>query len=201
MPGFPIVLSAPSGCGKTTLADRLVQADQGLKRSISFTTREPRAGEVNGRDYNFVSPDDFYEMIDKDDLLEWAEVYGKMYGQGRSQTEQVLKSGTDVLFILDPQGGQHFQDIFPEALLIYILPPSMTELEARLRQRQTDTAEVVAGRLRAAWDEIEEGMGRYPYLVKNSDLETCLADIQAIIRAHRIRNQDKDQIKQDLQGN
>jgi guanylate kinase len=197
---FPVVLSAASGTGKTTLSHLLLDGDQELKLSISFTTRAPRGEERDGVDYHYVDKERFLEMIDRGDFLEHAEVHGNFYGSSEAWTKEILADGNDVLFDIDVQGGQQIASRFPNACLIFILPPSMEALEKRLRGRGTDSDEVIERRLQAAREEIAAGLDSYDYVVTNDRLDRAIADLTAIVRAHRLKNLSRDRKRDRLLG-
>jgi guanylate kinase len=182
------VLSSPSGAGKTTLSRRLLAEDGDITLSVSATTRPPRAGEVDGVDYFFVSPERFAEMVAADDLLEWATVFGNRYGTPRGPVEAALHDGRDVLFDIDWQGTQQLQqtDAASDLVRVFILPPDLAELERRLQGRATDPAEVIAGRMARARDEISH-WGEYDYILVNDNADLCLAELRAILKAERLR--------------
>lgn len=186
--GLMFVLSSPSGAGKTTLSRALLAEDTGITMSVSATTRRPRPGEVDGVDYYFVSPDQFQSMVDENALLEWATVFGNRYGTPRSPVEAALAAGRDVLFDIDWQGTQQLQqtDAASDLVRVFILPPTLTELERRLTARNTDHPDVIAGRMARARDEISH-WGEYDYILVNDDAETCLNEIRAILKAERLR--------------
>lgn len=198
--GFPVVLSAASGTGKTTLSHLLLDSDRSLVLSISTTTRAPRGSEEHGVDYHFVDVATFEAMIARGAFIEHALVHGNHYGSSREWTEAQLAQGRDVLFDIDVQGGRQIKKLFPEAVLIFILPPTMDELEGRLRRRGTDSDEVIGRRLAAARAEIAAGLRDYDYLVVNERLEQALGDLSAIVRTHRIRASDRLEISGRLVG-
>ena len=182
------VLSSPSGAGKTTLSRRLLTDDPDITLSVSATTRPPRPGEIEGRDYAFVSPERFAAMVRDDELLEWATVFGNRYGTPRGPVEAALHEGHDVLFDIDWQGTQQLQqtDAASDLVRVFILPPDLAELERRLQGRATDPAEVIAGRMARARDEISH-WGEYDYILVNDDADLCLAELRAILKAERLR--------------
>ncbi len=186
--GLMFVLSSPSGAGKTTLSRRLLADDAGIHLSVSATTRPPRPGEIDGVDYYFVSQERFAEMVDADQLLEWATVFGNRYGTPRGPVEDALHAGRDVLFDIDWQGTQQLQqtDAASDLVRVFILPPDLTELERRLTGRATDPLDVIAERMARARDEISH-WGEYDYILINDSAETCLGEIRSILHAERLR--------------
>jgi guanylate kinase len=186
MSGHLYVVAAPSGAGKTTLVRLLLERQTDIQLSISNTTRNPRPGEQNGREYHFTTVDDFRGMISRGEFLEWAEVHGNFYGTSKKWIADRLAEGLDVLLEIDWQGAQQVRQLFPEAIGIFILPPSMEELERRLTGRGTDAAEVIARRLAAAQAEMRH-VGEFDYVIINNQLEEALADLLAVVRASRLR--------------
>ncbi|WP_310497029.1 guanylate kinase [Sandarakinorhabdus sp.] len=186
--GLMFVMSSPSGAGKTTLSRRLMAEDDGITLSVSATTRPPRPGEVDGRDYYFVSPEQFQQLIADDQLLEWATVFGNRYGTPRGPVEAALQAGRDVLFDIDWQGTQQLQqtDAASDLVRVFILPPDLAELERRLHGRGTDSPDVISGRMSRARDEISH-WGEYDYILVNDDADACLDEIFAILKAERLR--------------
>ena len=185
MAGNLYVVAAPSGAGKTTLVRLLLEHERDVQLSISFTTRAPRPGEENGRDYHFVDAAHFRAMIDRHDFLEWAEVHGNFYGTSQTWIAERLAAGADVLLEIDWQGAQQVRAKFPEAIGIFILPPSMEELTRRLTGRGTDSEEVIARRLAAAQAEMRH-VGEFDYVIINDQLEQALDDLRAVVRASRL---------------
>jgi len=185
---FPIVVSGPSGAGKTTLADRLLAADPLIRRSISTTTRAPRAGEKEGVDYFFVDHGRFDQLKQNNELIEWAEVHGQLYGTRKAGVEEGLAAGVDVLLNIDIQGGDRVKRMFPGACMVFILPPSFAHLEQRLRGRGDLAATDFTVRLAAARAEISAS-ARYDYLVVNDDLERAGGELRAIVTAERCRRE------------
>lgn len=183
--GILIVISAASGTGKTSLRRRLLETLSNTARSISYTTRDPRGDESHGRDYYFVDEPTFDRMLANNELLEWAEVFGYRYGTGLKAVREQLASGVDVLLDIDVQGGAQIKNRMPEALLMFLLPPSMEELRRRLVNRATDTPEVIERRLQQARTEIEQSK-LYDYLIVNDEFETAAADMRAVIHAERM---------------
>ncbi len=186
--GLMFVLSSPSGAGKTTMSRRLVVDDPEIVMSVSVTTRPPRSGEIEGRDYRFVDDAGFDALIKDDQLLEWATVFGHRYGTPRGPVEDTLHAGRDVLFDIDWQGTQQLQqtDAASDLVRVFILPPTMAELERRLRGRGTDSEDVVAQRMKRAATEISH-WGEYNYILINDDPDVCLGEIRAILKAERLR--------------
>jgi guanylate kinase len=198
--GIPVVLSAASGTGKTTLANLLLDADPKLTLSISTTTRAPRGEERDGVDYHFVDDKAFRKMIDRDAFIEHAEVHGNFYGSSAELTEELLAAGKDVLFDIDVQGGNQLKARFPDACLIFILPPGMDVLGDRLRGRGTDPEEVISRRMDNARGEIASGLDTYDYVITNDTLDRAIADVIAIVRAHRLRGLNRAKIRSRLLG-
>jgi guanylate kinase len=185
--GLLMVLSSPSGAGKTTLARRLLAADEAIAPSVSVTTRAMRPGEVNGRDYHFVSPARFQSMREAGELLEWARVFDNFYGTPRAPVMQAVAEGRDVLFDIDWQGARQLADAaLADLVRIFILPPSAAALAERLKQRNQDPPEVVARRMAAAAGEIAH-WNEYDYVLVNADIEDCFATLRAILAAERQR--------------
>ena len=185
--GLMLVLSSPSGAGKTTLARRLLEADPGVVPSISCTTRKQRKGEVEGRDYHFVGRETFARMRESGEFLEWAVVFDNYYGTPRKPVEEALAAGRDVLFDVDWQGAQSLREQAPsDVVTVFILPPSGEALEGRLNERAQDAPEVVEARMRGASNEIQHWHD-YDYVVINRDLDQALSAIRAILAAERLR--------------
>lgn len=186
MSGTLYVVAAPSGAGKTTLVGRLLANEGDVRLSISYTTRSPRPGEENGREYHFVGVEVFRQMIERGDFLEWAEVHGNFYGTSKTWIAERMAEGSDVLLEIDWQGAQQVRALFPGAIGIFILPPSMEELERRLTGRGTDSRETIDRRLAAAQAEMRHA-GEFDYAIINDDLERALGDLRSILRASRLR--------------
>ena len=182
--GNLIVISAPSGSGKTSLTKRVLQEIPEVTFSVSHTTRKPRRGEVHGQEYFFVSEQEFRQMIERQDFLEYAHVYENYYGTGRDFVECELDSGSDVLLDIDVQGAMKVKANQPQAVLIFLLPPSLEVLEARLRGRGLDDEHVIAKRLRFAREELQH-CEKYHYLVVNQEIENSFRELRAIILANR----------------
>lgn len=184
--GIPIVVSAASGTGKTSLCVRLLQTLSHVERSISYTTRAPRGDEIDGRDYYFVTREEFEKMIEADEFLEWAEVFGQRYGTGESAVRKQLDAGVDVLLDIDVQGGLQVQQRLPEAVLLFLLPPSMEELRRRLINRATDAPDEIERRLGEASKEMRQ-CRCYDYLVLNDDFDKAASDLRSIVVGARHR--------------
>ena len=186
MNGHLYIVAAPSGAGKTTLVRMLLADDPCLRLSISKTTRSPRQGEQNGREYHFVDEPTFLAQIENDEFLEWAKVHGNYYGTSRRWIETQMATGCDVVLEIDWQGAQQVRKVFPEAIGIFILPPSRAALEKRLSQRGTDSPETVARRLAAAREEMRHA-GEFGYVIINEDLQQAYDSLKSIITASRLR--------------
>jgi len=187
-PGLLLVLSAPSGAGKTTLARRFVATREDAHFSISATTRAPRGAERDGHDYHFVSPERFRALVAEGAFAEWAEVHGQRYGTLRRTVDEALAAGRIAVFDIDVQGGAQVKALWPdEAVAVFVLPPSMQELERRLRTRSTEGDDAIVRRLAAARSEIERGVARYDYVLVNDDLDAALGQLDAIVAHERAR--------------
>jgi guanylate kinase len=196
---LPIILSSPSGGGKTTIAKRLLAQRPDVGYSVSCTTRQPREGEVEGRDYYFLSQGEFESRRDRGEFAEWAEVHGRLYGTLRREVKRVLDSGRHVLMDIDVQGAMQFHAAFPEAVLIFVLPPSADVLLARLKARRTESREALAVRLRSALAELR-ALGSYEYVVVNGDLELAVAQVAAVIDAEVLRRERVDGLEAQVAG-
>jgi len=184
--GLIIVISAPSGAGKTTLCKRLLQISPLFTYSVSFTTRPPRKNEIEGVDYCFVSYEEFKKMIERGEFVEWAEVHGQLYGTSAKLLNRVIEGGKEVVLDVDVKGGIQIKKNYPDAVLIFLLPPSWEELEKRLRSRETEDEKKVKERIKRAKKEVEY-VSYYDYLVINDDINKALEDLLAIIKAERCR--------------
>lgn len=185
--GLLLVMSSPSGAGKTTLARKLLAADPNITMSVSVTTRAPRPGELDGKDYHFITHEEFARLRDRGDLLEYAEVFGNYYGTPKRPVADALQEGRDVLFDIDWQGTQQLGAVMQEDLVrIFILPPSADELRERLIRRAQDSASTVAKRMAKAADEISH-WPEYDYVIVNEDASKASAEIDAILTAERLR--------------
>lgn len=185
MSGHLYIVAAPSGAGKTTLVRLLLERDAGIRLSVSYTTRAPRAGEVDGTHYNFVDLPTFRAMVDAGQFLEWAEVHGNCYGTSKPWIEAEMAAGRDVLLEIDWQGAQQVRALFPAAIGVFILPPSLDELARRLGTRGTDSAETIALRLAAARTEMRHAC-EFDYVIINRELADALADLLSVVRASRL---------------
>ena len=193
MIGNLIIVSAPSGAGKTTLVAGALGRDNRARPSISFTSRHPRAGEKQGVHYHFVSRAEFEAMIANGDFLEWAEVHGNLYGTSRRAVEEVRSSGSDVILTIDIQGAAQARQLFPDAVSVFIMPPSLDALAERLESRGTDTAHDRRLRLESALHEMEQYVN-FDYVVINDDLNRAINELGAIITAERCRTGRRGEI-------
>jgi guanylate kinase len=186
--GLLIILSSPSGAGKSTLARRLRTWDSSIVFSVSVTTRPPRAGEVDGTDYHFISEPDFKAQVIEEGMLEHAHVFGNFYGSPRAPVQKAIDSGQDVLFDIDWQGAQQIRNsaLGPHTLSIFLLPPSIPELRRRLESRGQDDADTIARRMQKSWDEISHWDG-YDFVLVNDDLDATEERLKTIISATRLR--------------
>lgn len=187
--GLMFILSSPSGAGKTTISRKLLAAESNLDMSVSVTTRPMRPGEIEGKDYYFVSAERFEEMVAEDAFLEWAEVFDNRYGTPRAHIAEGLAQGQDYLFDVDWQGAQQLsQRAGKDVVSVFLLPPSIEELEHRLRSRGTDSDAVIRDRMDRARAEISHWDG-YDYVVVNDDIEECFAKVKTILEAERLRRE------------
>ena len=185
MNGNLIVVSAPSGGGKTSLVRALLAEDTGVALSISFTTRTPRPGEKNGREYHFVDPVVFEAMLERGEFLECAEVHGNRYGTSQKWIEETLRTGKDVVLEIDWQGAAQVRHLYPGATTVFILPPSMAELQRRLHTRAQDSDTVIRRRLENAVEEISHAV-EFDYVIINNAFEEARRDLAAVVRAARL---------------
>src|SRR5574340_653851 len=183
--GNLFIVSAPSGAGKTSLVRALLEADSQVRLSVSYTTRPPRPGEVDGRDYHFVSQEQFMEMLGNGDFLESAEVYGNRYGSSQRWITEVMETGQHILLELDWQGASQVRRMFPQAISIFILPPSLEALRQRLKGRGQDSEEIIARRLAAAREDVSH-VGEFDYVIINNEFNAARQDLQAIVRTQRL---------------
>ena len=184
--GVLLVLSGPSGAGKGTICQKLRENRNDLSYSVSATTRAPRRGEVDGKDYFFLTIDRFKEMIANDEMLEYAEIYGNYYGTPRSYVMNILDQGRDVVLEIDPQGALQIKKRFPDAVFVFIVPPSLDELTKRIYKRGTDSEEVIKRRLSAATSELAYA-SKYDYIIVNDEVEKASKKVSNIIDAERNR--------------
>ncbi len=183
--GIPFVVSGPSGAGKTTIERRVVESDPNLAFSVSHTTRPPRPGEQDGGDYWFVSEPKFRDLVEEGSFLEWAEYQAQLYGTSRDAVAGPTGRGVDLILEVEVQGARQLRERLPGAIFAFVLPPSMDQLEARLRGRRSESAEAIAKRLARAEEEVREVV-RYDYVIINEDLDRAVADLSAIVAAARL---------------
>ncbi|NIY72972.1 guanylate kinase [Marivivens donghaensis] len=199
--GLLIILSSPSGAGKSTLAKRLMAWDPTLKFSVSATTRAPRSGEEDGREYYFKTKEDFEELVKTNQMLEHAEVFGNYYGTPRGPVELAMTEGRDTLFDIDWQGGQQIRRsaLGKDVVSIFILPPSIADLESRLRGRAQDSEEVIAGRMAKSRDEISH-WAEYDYVIVNEDVDAAEEELKTILTAERARADRRPGLNEFVRG-
>jgi guanylate kinase len=198
-PFLLLILSSPSGAGKTTLTRKLQDRFPAVRFSVSHTTRKPRANEVDGKDYHFVTREEFDELVEKEAFVEWAEVHGNCYGTSRAEIERARSEPgvSGMIFDIDYQGARQIRAKIPDVVSVFILPPSMIELERRLRGRASETEEVVQKRFKAAMDEIEH-YGFFDYLVVNDDIDTAFRHLEGIVLAERSRRPRRAELAERL---
>jgi len=199
--GLLLILSSPSGAGKSTLAKRLMEWDPTLRFSVSATTRAPRAGEVDGRDYYFRSREAFEAMVKAGEMLEHAEVFGNFYGSPKGPVEVAMAEGRDTLFDIDWQGGQQIRNsaLGRDVVSIFVLPPSIAELDRRLRSRGQDSDAVIAGRMAKSQSEISH-WAEYDYVLVNTDIDDAFAQLQTILQAERLRRDRQPALSDFVRG-
>jgi guanylate kinase len=198
--GLMLVLSSPSGAGKTTLSRRLLEEDGGVTLSVSVTTRKMRPGEVDGRDYSFIDRKQFDALVDKGELLEWAEVFDNYYGTPVKPVMESLGQGRDVLFDIDWQGTQQLSEkARGDMVSVFILPPSIPELERRLKNRAQDDSETIHRRMAKASDEMSH-WAEYDYVVINRDIDQAFADVKAILAAERLKRERQPGLSDFVRG-
>ena len=199
--GLLLILSSPSGAGKSTLAKRLMEWDPTLRFSVSATTRAPRAGEVDGRDYYFRSREAFEAMVQAGEMLEHAEVFGNFYGSPKGPVEVAMAEGRDTLFDIDWQGGQQIRNsaLGRDVVSIFVLPPSIAELDRRLRSRGQDSDAVIAGRMAKSQSEISH-WAEYDYVLVNTDIDDAFAQLQTILQAERLRRDRQPALSDFVRG-
>jgi guanylate kinase len=184
--GNLIVISAPSGAGKTSIRQGLCELMPEIKHSVSFTTRPLRQGEVDGMDYSFISREEFMKMVDAGDFLEWAKVHGNLYGTSRKRIHETRAQGFDMILDIDVQGAKQVKKVVPDTVFVFILPPSLSELRQRLSFRNSDPEEVINMRLSKAAAEIVEYIN-YDYVIVNDDLKRAIGELVSIVKAERAR--------------
>ena len=185
--GLMFIMSSPSGAGKTTISRMLLEADPAIRLSVSATTRPMRPGEVDGKDYHFVTQAEFDRMVEAEEFLEWAHVFGNSYGTPKAQVKAGLRDGQDFLFDIDWQGTQQlYQKLERDVVRVFLLPPSIDELRRRLTGRGTDSADVIAARMERARAEISHWDG-YDYVIVNDDIDQCFAKVREILDAERMK--------------
>jgi guanylate kinase len=189
--GSLFIVSAPSGAGKTTICKKIIETMGNLKASVSFTTRQPRQGEVDGEDYSFITEKKFKTMVSKGEFVEWAEVHGNLYGTSRKRLAEMIDDGFDVILDIDTQGAAQIRKTYGNGVFIFILPPSMTELRNRLHKRMSNTKADMERRLRRAVEEIRE-YKMYDYVIVNDLLKSSLRKFESIILAERQRSSKID---------
>lgn len=199
--GLLLILSSPSGAGKSTLARRLMEWDPSLRFSVSATTRAPRPGEVDGREYYFKSRTDFEAMVAAGEMLEHAEVFGNFYGSPKGPVEAAMTEGRDTLFDIDWQGGQQIRNsaLGRDVVSVFVLPPSIAELERRLRDRAQDSDEVIAGRMAKSQSEISH-WAEYDYVIVNNDIDMAFNDLLTILQAERMRRDRQPGMAEFVRG-
>ncbi len=197
LPGNLFIVTAPSGAGKTSLVRALLATDSAMRLSVSYTTRPMRPGEVDGVDYHFETEDYFLEKLTAGDFLESAEVHGARYGTSQTRVESELKNGHDLVLEIDWQGAAQVRNLYPQAIGIFILPPSMDALEQRLCKRAQDSAEVIARRLAAAREEVSH-VSEFDYVIINDQFDVALHDLLAIVRSQRLRGEKQLARQHDL---
>lgn len=195
--GVLIILSGPSGTGKGTICKELLRSYPNLHYSVSATTRAPREGEINGINYWFIAKDEFQTMVENDDLLEWAEVYGNYYGTPKRYVQQQLDSGKDVVLEIDIQGAMQIKQKFPQGVFIYVVPPSLEELADRIYKRGTDAPEVIKKRLSSAAVELASAYN-YHYVVVNDSVQAAVSKIEAILIAEHCRIERNGSLIEDI---
>jgi guanylate kinase len=188
MPARIFIVSAPSGAGKSSLVAALLSEEKNIALSVSHTTRAPRTGERHGKEYFFISPEQFASMREQGDFLECAQVYGNHYGTSRAWVEDTLRGGKDIVLEIDWQGARQLRHVFPQAIGIFILPPSLPVLKQRLESRGKDAPEVIARRLAAAQEDVQH-VGDFDYVIINKEFSEAVRDLTSIVRAERLRRE------------
>ncbi len=191
--GKMFVISAPSGAGKTTLCNRIIRKVPDLRQSVSFTTRQPRRGEVSDRDYTFISEPEFKRMIGEGDFVEWAVVHGNYYGTSRRRLEDIMEAGSDVLLDIDTQGARQIRDSYSGGAYVFILPPSMDVLRDRLEKRGSNARDDMERRLSRAVEEIRD-YGMFDYVIVNDVVKDAVKRLESVITAERLRSGNIDRV-------
>ena len=189
MKSLLFIISAPSGTGKTSLCKEVIRNLSNLTSSVSYATRKPRSGEMDGRDYFFVSPEKFQQMLDQGLFREWTEIYGNRYGTSKAFIEKLMKDQVDILFDIDSRGARKILELYPEGISIFVLPPSLQELKKRLISRGTDSPETITSRLKLAEQEMEDA-GFYQYTIVNDSFEETVKKLKSIVIAERCRRRN-----------
>ena len=199
--GLLLILSSPSGAGKSTLSRKLLDWDPTIRFSVSATTRAPRPGEEDGREYYFRSREDFEDMVKTGEMLEHAEVFGNFYGSPKAPVEAAMKAGRDTVFDIDWQGGQQIRNsaLGRDVVSIFVLPPSIAELDRRLRSRGQDSDAVIAGRMAKSRDEISH-WAEYDYVIVNSDIDNAFNQLTTILQAERLRRDRQPELAEFVRG-
>jgi guanylate kinase len=197
MPGNLFIISAPSGAGKTSLVQSLLKHDPHIELSVSHTTRDPRSGEQNGKDYHFVSRETFLEMAKHGEFLESAEVYGNLYGTSQNRIRQEIARGRDILLEIDWQGATQVRRLFPDCVSIFILPPSLAALEQRLKGRGKDSDAVIAKRMAAVREDVSH-VAEFNYVIINNNLNDALQELAAVVLSARLRSSQQLSRHQEL---
>ena len=197
--GIPIVISAPSGCGKDTILEQLFKINDNLAYSVSATTRAMREGEINGVSYHFHTRESFESMIKNNEVLEYTEYCGNYYGTPKKAVQDMLNEGKDVILKIEVEGAMNIKKIFPECVLIFILPPSFAELDRRLRKRGTETEETIAARIAQAKNELEFA-DKFDYLIVNGELEKAVTDVNTVILSEKMAAKRNSQLLEQIKN-
>ena len=197
--GIPIVISAPSGCGKDTILEQLFKINDNLAYSVSATTRAMREGEIDGVSYHFHTRESFESMIKNNEVLEYTEYCGNYYGTPKKAVEDMLNEGKDVILKIEVEGAMNIKKIFPECVLIFILPPSFAELDRRLRKRGTETEETIAARIAQAKNELDYA-DKFDYLIVNGELEKAVADVNTVILSEKMSAKRNSQLLEHIKN-
>lgn len=197
--GIPIVISAPSGCGKDTILEQLFKINDNLAYSVSATTRAMREGEIDGVSYHFHTRESFESMIKNNEVLEYTEYCGNYYGTPKKAVQDMLNEGKDVILKIEVEGAMNIKKIFPECVLIFILPPSFAELDRRLRKRGTETEETIAARIAQAKNELEFA-DKFDYLIVNGELEKAVTDVNTVILSEKMAAKRNSQLLEQIKN-